>query len=236
MDKKHHILIVDDDDRIRELLYKYLSGHNYIVSSASDAFMALEILEWFDVDLIVLDVMMPKMSGIELTRQLRPNNTIPILMLTAKNESFDRIEGLEIGADDYLAKPFEPKELLLRIESILRRIPESIPKVAVPRIGPWEFYEQRQELIKIGNDEIISLSDIECDLLSLLVESRGQPVGRDILMNCTTSSGDDVNNSRSVDVQITRLRKKVEDQNSTIPRYIKTVRGKGYMLVLEHIN
>jgi len=224
--EKPHILVVDDDTRLRELLRKYLSDHGYLVSAAAHAAEARAKLAAIAFDLLVVDVMMPGESGLDLTRAIRADNSVPILLLTAMGETADRIKGLESGADDYLAKPFEPRELLLRIASILRRVPrEATPAEADEplKLGDFAFCPLRSELTQKG--QMVHLTTAEIALLAVLAETPGQAVSRDDLAARTGNAA----NLRAVDVQVTRLRKKIED-DSRFPRYLQTVRGLGYML------
>jgi two-component system phosphate regulon response regulator OmpR len=220
-----HILVVDDDRRLRELLRKYLSDNGYLVATAADAAEARSRMAGVSFDLIVLDVMMPGEDGMQLTRSLRADgNRVPVLLLTARGEVDDRIRGLEAGADDYLSKPFEPRELLLRLASILRRTPRDEPApVRELRLGAFVWDMERSELRQGGQP--VHLTQAERDLLAVLAEVAGQGVGRDELALRTGNSA----NPRTVDVQVTRLRKKIED-DPRLPRYLQTVRGIGYML------
>jgi two-component system phosphate regulon response regulator OmpR len=228
---KAHILVVDDDQRLRELLRSFLSRNDYRVTVAADAVEARERLGTMDFDLMVLDVMMPGESGLDLAAGLRQQKKpIPILMLTAMGEAKDRIAGLERGADDYLPKPFEPRELLLRIASILRRttpaaaaIP-SAATVSVVRLGALRFDTKRGELT--AGDKRVKLTDAERALLAVFARNLGQDISRDTLARLV---GGDVN-ARTIDVQVTRLRRKIED-DPKFPRYLQTVRGTGYRLV-----
>ncbi|NCQ24038.1 MAG: DNA-binding response regulator [Rhodobacteraceae bacterium CG17_big_fil_post_rev_8_21_14_2_50_63_15] len=225
-----HLLIVDDDDRIRDLLRKFLIRHGFLVSIARDAGHARRVLAGLDFDLIVLDVMMPGESGIELTRALRETHKTPILLLTAKGETPDRIEGLEAGADDYLPKPFEPKELLLRINAILRRMPEPEQESVLPKIvqmGPVRYDIERAELSRGGL--AVRLTATEVQLMRIFAEHLRQPVSRSKLVEDLGRDGGQAQ-ERAVDVQITRLRRKIEADPKQ-PRYLQTVRGEGYMLV-----
>ncbi len=223
--ERSHILVVDDDTRLRELLRKYLSENGYAVTTAAAAEEARQRLSGLAFDLIVLDLMMPGESGLEFARSLRAAaNPIPILMLTAMGETSDRITGLEAGADDYLTKPFEPRELLLRIGSILRRVPREVePELAELRMGPFTYDVARQELRR--GHEVIYLTTAEVALLAILAESPGKTYTREELGSRTGSA----TNLRTVDVQVTRLRKKIED-DPRMPRYLQTVRGTGYAL------
>ena len=220
-----HILVVDDDRRLRELLRKYLSDNGYLVATAAESAEARARMAGLAFDLIILDVMMPGEDGMALTRSLRAEgNRVPVLLLTARGEVDDRIQGLEAGADDYLAKPFEPRELLLRVASILRRAPRDEPPPARElRLGAYVWDLGRAELRQ--GDQPVHLTQAERDLLAILAESVGQGVARDDLALRTGNSA----NPRTVDVQVTRLRKKIED-DPKLPRYLQTVRGMGYML------
>ncbi len=224
-----HLLIVDDDERIRGLLQKFLARQGFWVSAARDAAHARRLLNGLEFDLIVLDVMMPNEDGITLTRDLRRRITTPILLLTAKGETSDRIAGLEAGADDYLPKPFEPKELLLRINAILRRVPQNRAADTVPKmlhLGPVRYDVDRGEMWR-GAD-MIRLTATEAQLMRIFAGQPGQPVSRARLVE-DLGGGRDPSQERAVDVQITRLRRKIE-ADSKQPRYLQTVRGAGYML------
>ncbi len=218
-----HVLVVDDDDRLRELLRKYLSENGFLVVTASDAADARAKLTTFAFDLIVLDLMMPGESGLDFAGDLRKESAVPILMLTAMGEPEDRIAGLERGADDYLAKPFEPRELLLRIHSILRRLPKQPDEPTLVRLGEVLFDPEREELLRHGVP--IRLTSIEAALLRTLAEQPGVILGRAELGERTGAAG----GGRAVDVQVTRLRRKIES-DPKLPRYLQTVRGKGYVL------
>ena len=224
-----HLLIVDDDQRIRELLQKYLVRNDFLVSIAQDAAQAKRLLRGLSFDLIVLDIMMPDQDGLSLTRELRDSIDVPILLLTARSESDDRISGFEAGADDYLPKPFEPKELLLRIHSILRRVPEqtkidSLPKLIL--LGEVRYDVKKGELWHA--DLQIRLTGTEAQLMRIFAKSVGQPISRAELV---AEMGRDQGQARdrAIDVQITRLRRKIEAHPKE-PRYLQTVRGSGYML------
>ncbi len=214
-----HILVVDDDDRLRKLLRKYLSDNGYAVSTAADAAEARGQLAALSPDLIVLDVMMPGESGVALTKSLRTKSAVPILLLTAMGAAQDRIAGLESGADDYLAKPFEPRELLLRIAGILRRAPKDSAAKLI-RFGAFTFEPLRGELRKGGQP--VHLTSAEAQMLALLAASSGEPLAREDLAGRTGAA------ARAVDVQVTRLRKKIETDPRR-PRYLQTVRGRGYV-------
>lgn len=224
-----HLLIVDDDERIRTLLQKFLIRQGFFVTAARDAGHARRILTGLDFDMIVLDVMMPGEDGISLTRSLRADLTTPILLLTARGETDDRISGLEAGADDYLAKPFEPRELLLRINAILRRMPKEVPTDTRPktlRLGGVTYDTERGELWR-GTD-LVRLTSTESQLMRIFSGVTGEPVSRAELVE---KLGRDRGQAqeRAVDVQITRLRRKIE-ADPREPRYLQTVRGAGYML------
>lgn len=228
-----HLLIVDDDERIRALLGRFLRKNGYLVSMARDAAQARRLLAGLDFDLIVLDVMMPGEDGLALTRDLRTRIDTPILLLTAKGETEDRINGLESGADDYLPKPFEPRELLLRIGAILRRVP--VVELAQPKyitFGALRYDTDKGELW--NGDAPLRLTGTETALLRRLAASRGQPVSRaDLIDDLGRGNGDDGDHGeRAIDVQITRLRRKIEPDPRE-PRFLQTVRGTGYMLVVD---
>ena len=227
-----HLLVVDDDERIRLLLQKYLIRNDFLVSIARDAAHARRLLIGLEFDMIILDVMMPGEDGVSLTQDLRRTANIPILLLTAKNEIDDRIAGLEAGADDYLAKPFQPKELLLRINSILRRLPDQKEEKILPKIitlGPARYNLERGELWH-GEDQI-RLTATEGQLMRIFAASAGEPVTRAHLVS-EMGRGADLAQDRAIDVQITRLRRKIE-ANPKEPRYLQTVRGSGYMLTTD---
>jgi len=220
-----HILVVDDDTRLRELLARFLSENGFRVTTATDAADARARMRALAYDVIVLDVMMPGESGLELTEELRRMGDVPILLLTAMAEPENRIAGLERGADDYLPKPFEPRELLLRLRAILRRTTTPVPAAADPlvRLGPCLYDPDRGELRR--NGERVRLTIAEQRLLTVLAASAGATVSREDLGERAQLSG----NTRAIDVQITRLRRKVESDPRD-PRYLHTVRGQGYML------
>lgn len=227
-----HLLIVDDDERIRGLLRRFLMRSGFLVTTARDAAHARRLLSGLDFDLIVLDVMMPGEDGFSLTRDLRKRMSTPILLLTAKGETQDRISGLESGADDYLAKPFEPRELLLRISAILRRMPAA--EARGPKflsIGPLRYDADKGELWQ--GDIPLRLTGTEQALLKRLADTPRQPVSRsELIEDLGRSPAEDTgdNSERAIDVQITRLRRKIEPDPRE-PRYLQTVRGTGYMLV-----
>ncbi|NRB36518.1 MAG: response regulator [Rhodobacteraceae bacterium] len=224
-----HLLIVDDDERIRDLLKKFLMRNGFLVTAARDAEHARRVLSGLDFDLIVLDVMMPGEDGVSLTRSLRETRTTPILMLTARGETENRIDGLEAGADDYLAKPFEPKELLLRINAILRRVPEAQVSESVPKVlhlGDIRYDVDRGEMWQ-GEDRV-RLTATESQLMRIFSSCPNEPVSRNRLVE-DLGRDDGQAQERAVDVQVTRLRRKIEP-NPKQPRYLQTVRGAGYML------
>ena len=224
--RARHLLVVDDDDRIRDLLKEYLTRAGFRVTAAAGAPPARRLLSTIDFDLAVFDVMMPGEDGLSLTRWLReqrgPAGRTPVLMLTARSEPGDRIEGLKTGADDYLPKPFEPEELLLRIEAILRRAHDRPTAGATLSLGRCEFDPGRGELACDGAP--VRLTEAEVALLRQLARNPHEPVDRlDLARDSVDPSG------RAVDVQVTRLRRKIEDDPKA-PRYLQTVRGVGYRL------
>ena len=223
-DDAPHLLVVDDDRRIRDLLSRFLLAEGYRVTTAETAADARAKLEGLRFDLLILDVMMPGETGFNLARDLRAGSNVPIIMLTARAEAQSRIEGLAIGADDYLGKPFEPKELSLRIAGILRRSrPAPTPSLETVRFGDFHFHVARGEL-KRGEDSI-RLTDRERDMLRLLAATPGETVPRQALAGQGGATGE-----RAVDVQINRLRRKIE-RDSANPLFVQTVRGVGYRLV-----
>ncbi|GLK78700.1 response regulator [Methylopila turkensis] len=226
-DDAAHLLVVDDDARIRTLLHRFLSGKGYRVTVASDAAEARQKLDALAFDLLVLDVMMPGENGLDLARAIRARSSVPILMLTARSDAEDRIAGLETGADDYLPKPFDPRELLLRVGGILRRAGASGASASAPevRFGGYAFHRGRGELKR--GDEVIRLTDRERDLLAALAERPGQTVPRSALAGDDAAPGD-----RAVDVVVTRLRRKIE-VDPTAPILLQTVRGFGYRLLTD---
>jgi two-component system phosphate regulon response regulator OmpR len=223
-DDAPHLLVVDDDRRIRDLLSRYLRAEGYRVTTADNAVEARAKLDGLAFDLLVLDVMMPGESGFELAKSLRTSSTVPILMLTARDEKESRIEGLEIGADDYVAKPFEPRELSLRIANILKRAqPPAAPPVESLRFGEFVFHVTRGELRR--GEDVVRLTDREREMLRLLAARPGETVPRQAL----AGNGGDVG-ERAVDVQVNRLRRKIE-RDPANPLFVQTVRGIGYRLV-----
>ncbi len=219
-----HILAVDDDARLRDLLQQYLTESGFRVSTAQSAADARKKMLSLEFDLIVLDLMMPGESGLQFAQSLRPGNSVPILMLTAMGETEARIEGFEAGADDYLAKPFEPRELVLRIQSILRRVPSSTELVPLTaQLGEVVFDLERDELSREGRP--IPLTSGEQRLLHTLAERPGAVFSREELTRILAPGGGE----RTIDVQVTRLRRKIEP-DPKMPRYLQTVRGQGYIL------
>jgi two-component system phosphate regulon response regulator OmpR len=224
-----HLLVVDDDERIRGLLQKFLIRNGFLVTTARTADQARRLMTGLEFDLLVLDVMMPGEDGISFTREIRKHLATPVLLLTARGEAANRIEGLEAGADDYLVKPFEPKELLLRINAILRRVPQARPAETAPKLlnlGAVRYDPDRGELWR--GAELIRLTATEAQLMRIFAAAPGVAVPRERLtgdMPRDPGGGQE----RAVDVQITRLRRKIEDDPRQ-PRYLQTVRGEGYML------
>ncbi|KAA2313327.1 response regulator [Pseudooceanicola sediminis] len=232
-DPDPHLLIVDDDERIRDLLARFLKRHGFLISTARDAAHARRLLTGLEFDLIVLDVMMPGEDGISLTESLRGQLLTPILLLTARGEIEDRIRGLEAGADDYLVKPFEPRELLLRINAILRRVPETPVASLIPKVlhlGAVRYDMDRAELWR--GDAPVRLTATEVQLMRVFSAHPGEPLSRLQLVEELGRAGSQEQpgaQERAVDVQITRLRRKIEIDPKQ-PRYLQTVRGAGYML------
>jgi two-component system phosphate regulon response regulator OmpR len=226
-----HILVVDDDRRLRDLIARFLGDHGYQVLTAVDAQDARAKLKSLAFDLLVLDIMMPGETGLELTADLRNESDVPILLLTARTEAEDRIAGFETGADDYLTKPFEPKELVLRIQSILRRARSSRERTALRRVirfGDFFFELDRRRLSR--GEEPVYLTEAETDLLAQLAMRAGEVVSREELSPPSSpEAAEDLPASRLVDVQVTRLRRKIE-ADPRFPRYLQTVRGRGYLL------
>jgi two-component system phosphate regulon response regulator OmpR len=223
-DDAPHVLVVDDDRRIRDLLSRFLFAEGYRVTTAETAADARAKLQGLRFDLLILDVMMPGETGFDLARDLRAASSVPIIMLTARDEAKSRIEGLTIGADDYLGKPFEPRELSLRVASILRRArPAAAPALETVRFGDFRFHIARGELKR--GDEVIRLTDRERDMLRLLAATPGETVPRQALAGNGGATGE-----RAVDVQVNRLRRKIEFDPAN-PLLVQTVRGIGYRLV-----
>ena len=224
MNENSHILIVDDDNRIRELIKEYLEENNFIVSTANNAEEASEKIKLVDFEIVVLDIMMPGESGLELTKKLRKNISTPIILLTAKGEVDDRIIGLESGADAYLVKPFSPKELLLRIKNILKKTKEEILEEKI-KIG--ENFLNLKKMIIEKNGKTIKLNGTEKKLLKKMIFSKGKTFSREEIGKIIN-----ISKERSVDVMITRLRQKLEYDPKN-PQYLQTVRGSGYFLWIE---
>ena len=224
-DKKPHILVIDDDERLRDLLGQFLTENGFLVTTATEAAEAREILKNLAYDLIICDVMMPGEDGMTLTKGLKNQGlSTPVLLLTALGEIESRISGFEAGADDYLPKPFEPRELLLRINAILRRVATKPPEKEAPiRLGKWTLDLDRGELV--AGQERVVLTSVEHTLMKALASKKGEVISREELAALCEMNA----NERTVDVQITRLRKKVEE-DPKLPRHIQTVRGKGYVL------
>lgn len=222
-DNAPHALIVDDDKRIRDLLARYLLSGGFRVTPAADAAAARAAMRGLSFDIIVLDVMMPGEDGMSLARSLKSESDIPICMLTAQSDADARIQGLEAGVDDYLPKPFEPRELLLRLRNILRRgqSPSGSSSEEI-KLGEMVFHCERGELRR--GDETLKLTERERDLLKLFAQRPGSPIARHELAN-----DDSTGSERAIDVQINRLRRKIEADPSN-PVYLQTVRGKGYIL------
>lgn len=225
-DEAPHILVVDDDDRIRSLLQRYLVDKGLRVTTAENAEVARRFMNTLAFDLLIVDIMMPGEDGISLTQSIRTESDIPILMLTAKSDINDRINGLEIGADDYLSKPFEPRELLLRANNILRRSgPPDGATIEMVRFGPFTFNLEKGELRR--SDSVIKLTDREKEMMRIFCQAAGECVARHELLADPTSAGE-----RTVDVQINRLRRKIEIDAAN-PGYLHTVRGIGYRLLTD---
>jgi len=223
----HHILVIDDDTRLRSLIGRFLEENNFQVTLAKDASEARNFMKESNFDLLIVDVMMPGETGVEFTTSLRQSSRVPIIILTARGEPDDRVLGLESGADDYLQKPFEPKELLLRINNILKRAAARVAVATNPvrsfcEFGDFTFSFEDFRLKK--NNEFIHITESEAKILSILCKSQGVVISReDLSLQC--GEIDD----RSIDVQITRLRKKIET-NPKQPHYLQTVRNRGYVL------
>lgn len=223
-----HILVVDDDDRIRALVSRYLNEHGFLSFTAADAAQAKDVLKIATFDALVLDVMMPGQDGTAFTRELRQTSDLPVLLLTAMGEVENRVDGLQSGADDYLAKPFDPRELVLRLQAILRRRPQERGVTKKYRIGRWTYDPQVPELVDAS--EVVRLTDVEVNLLKALTRHADTILSREDLADlCGVDAGE-----RTIDVQVTRLRRKLEE-DSKVPRYLQTVRGKGYLLRAEEV-
>ena len=221
---KFHILVVDDDDRIRELIKQYLIDNSFIVSTASNAEKAKMLISQFKFDLIVLDVMMPGQSGFELTQEIKEKSNVPIILLTAKGEVENRIQGLELGADDYLGKPFEPKELLLRIKNIIKKNTK-IDTTKINKIG--EAQVDLNKMIIQLKSKISKINNSEKKVLIEMLSNPGKTYSRNQIGEISN-----ISQERSIDVMITRLRQKIE-MNPKNPKYLQTIRGSGYVLWIE---
>jgi len=221
---KHHILVVDDDDRIRELVKEYLNENGYVVSTGNSAEEAKIRLGYFKFDLIVLDVMMPGQSGFELTQEIKKKSNVPIILLTAKGEVENRIQGLELGADDYLGKPFEPKELLLRIKNIIKKNAK-IDTTKINKIG--EAQVDLNKMIIQLKSKISKINNSEKKVLIEMLSNPGKTYSRNQIGEISN-----ISQERSIDVMITRLRQKIE-MNPKNPKYLQTIRGSGYVLWIE---
>ena len=219
-----HILVVDDDDRIRELVKQYLSENKYLITTAKDAFDAKNKIEIIKFDLIVLDIMMPKKSGLELTSEIKKEIDLPIILLTAKGETSERVMGLEFGADDYLSKPFEPKELLLRIKNILNK---TLQKNNINKISIGNSSLDLNKLTINRNGKKYKINNTEKLILEKMIRFSGKVFSREEMGKLIN-----INKERSVDVIITRLRQKIETDSKN-PQYLQTIRGSGYVLWIE---
>lgn len=223
-----HILVVDDDDRIRSLVSRYLNEHGFLSFTAADAGEAKEIMKLGLFDALVVDVMMPGQDGRAFTKELRTASDVPVLLLTAMGEVEDKIGGLQSGADDYLTKPFDPRELVLRLQAILRRRPQEKAVTKTYKIGRWTYDTHVPELV--DGAEAVRLTDVETNLLKALLRRPDTILSReDLAEMCGIDAGE-----RTIDVQVTRLRRKLEE-DSKVPRYLQTVRGKGYLLRAEEV-
>ena len=222
---KIHILIVDDDDKIRDLLKQYLKNNNFFVSTAINASDAEEKLKIVKFDLAIIDIMMPGKDGLQLTKEIREKIDLPIILLTAKGEADDRVRGLELGAEDYLPKPFEPKELLLRIKNIIKRIKKDKHIIPSIKIGKANINIKKMEIQK--DKKIIKINASEKILLENMISSAGKIFSREEISKITN-----LTQERSIDVLVTRLRQKIEPDPKN-PKYLQTVRGTGYVLWLD---
>ena len=226
--KKTHILVVDDDTRLRSLLTRFLRENDFMVSAAKGASEARDMLKEYKFDILIVDIMMPNETGLEFLSKLRKEDNVPVILLTAMGEAGDRINGLELGADDYLAKPFEPKELVLRIRNILKRAPQEVDKVNSKLNLGLCWYDLDKKELTNKQGQIIHITPVEQAMLSMLGQKSGQIFSRERLAELLGAG----QGPRSIDVQVTRLRKKIE-KDSKNPRYLQTVRGKGFMLLTE---
>jgi len=222
---KIHILIVDDDDKIRDLLKQYLKNNNFFVSTAINASDAEEKLKIVKFDLAIIDIMMPGKDGLQLTKEIREKIDLPIILLTAKGEAEDRVRGLELGAEDYLPKPFEPKELLLRIKNVIKRIKKNKNIITTVKIGKANINIKKMEIHK--DKKILKINASEKVLLENMINSAGKIFSREEISKITNLVLE-----RSIDVLVTRLRKKIEPDPKN-PKYLQTVRGNGYVLWLD---
>jgi len=222
---KIHILIIDDDEKIRDLLKQYLKNNNFFVSTAINASDAEEKLKIIKFDLAIIDIMMPGKDGLQLTKEIREKIDLPIILLTAKGEPEDRVRGLELGAEDYLPKPFEPKELLLRIKNVIKRIKKNKHVITSIKIGKAHVNIKKMEIQK--EKKIIKINASEKILLENMISSAGKIFSREEISKITN-----LTQERSIDVLVTRLRQKIEPDPKN-PKYLQTVRGTGYVLWLE---
>jgi two-component system phosphate regulon response regulator OmpR len=222
---KIHILIVDDDDKIRDLLKQYLKNNNFFVSTAINASDAEEKLKIVKFDLAIIDIMMPGKDGLQLTKEIRDKIDLPIILLTAKGEAEDRVRGLELGAEDYLPKPFEPKELLLRIKNVIKRLKKDNHIITAIKIGKANVNIKKMEIYK--DKKIIKINASEKILLENMISSAGKIFSREEISKITN-----LTQERSIDVLVTRLRQKIEPDPKN-PKYLQTVRGTGYVLWLD---
>lgn len=224
--EKPHILVVDDDTRLRSLLQRYLRDNNFYVSVAKDASEARSRIKDYVFDILIVDIMMPNETGLEFLKAFREESSIPVIMLTAMGETGDRIQGLELGADDYLAKPFEPKELVLRIKNVIKRKP-AVKAKALDRLnfGNCIFDMIKKELVDTEG-KVIHITPVEQALMTILGHKSAQVFTREKLAEMLGAG----QSPRSIDVQVARLRRKIEEDSKN-PRYLQTVRGKGYMLL-----
>ena len=222
---KIHILIIDDDDKIRDLLKQYLKNNNFFVSTAINASDAEEKLKIVKFDLAIIDIMMPGKDGLQLTKEIRDKIDLPIILLTAKGEAEDRVRGLELGAEDYLPKPFEPKELLLRIKNVIKRIKKNKNIITIVKIGKANINIKKMEIRK--DKKILKINASEKILLENMISSAGKIFSRNEISKITNLSQE-----RSIDVLVTRLRQKIEPDPKN-PKYLQTVRGNGYVLWLD---
>ncbi len=227
--ERPHALVIDDDDRIRDLIARYLTENGFVVATTRDTDEARLAMDTFTFDILIVDVMMPGETGLDFTRDLRTRSDIPVLLLTALGETDDRVAGLESGADDYLPKPFEPREMVLRLQAILRRRPKTQDIKKSVRIGRWIYSPVDHTLV--DGVETQRLTTAEISLLGALMTRPGRVVSRDDLARMCDM---DDSAERTIDVQITRLRRKIEE-DSRMPRFLQTVRGKGYLLRIESI-